>query len=220
MSDGTPSAVDPAARGVPDAEILRRIAALRESLSPAEARVAAVVLAAPAWVLESPLSTLAGRAEVSDPTVIRFCRSLGFDGYQTFRLRLAHSLGSGASFLPLTPTRIVDTRNGTGGFNSPLGQGAPMVVTVAGNGGVPGMATATPPKAVVLNVTVEGATMASDLAVWPDGGGRPVASDLNFVGGQTVPNLVIVKLSAAGKIDIGNDFGATDVIVDVVGWYG
>jgi len=130
------------------------------------------------------------------------------------------SSSSGASFLPLTPTRLVDTRNGTGGFNSPLGQGAPMVVTVAGNSGVPGMGAATPPKAVVLNVTVTGATAASDLAVWPDGGSRPVASDLNFMAGQTVPNLVIVKLSAAGQIDIGNDFGSTNVIVDVVGWFG
>ena len=130
------------------------------------------------------------------------------------------SSSSGASFRPLTPTRIVDTRNSTGGFSSPLGQGAPMVVTVAGNGGVPSMASATPPTAVVLNVTVDGATMASDLVVWPDGGSRPVASDLNFVAGQTVPNLVIVKLSATGKIDISNDFGSTSVIVDVVGWYG
>ena len=128
--------------------------------------------------------------------------------------------GTGASFVSLTPTRIVDTRYGTGGFSSPLGPGAPMVVTVAGNGGVPGMGSATPPKAVVLNVTVEGATAASDLVVWPDGASRPLASDLNFVGGQTVPNLVIVKLSAAGKIDISNDFGSTSVIVDVVGWYG
>ena len=130
------------------------------------------------------------------------------------------STSSGALFLPLTPTRIVDTRFGTGGFSVPLGQGGRMVVTVAGSGGVPNMAAATPPTAVVLNVTVTGATAASDLTVWPDGGSRPVASDLNFVAGQTVPNLVIVKLSAAGKIDIGNDFGSTDVIVDVVGWYG
>ena len=128
--------------------------------------------------------------------------------------------GGGALFTALTPTRIVDTRNGTGGFSSPLGQGANMVVTVAGNGGVPGMASATPPKAVVLNVTVDGPTAASDLVVWPDGGSVPLASDLNFVAGQAVPNLVIVKLSAAGKIDIRNDFGSTSVIVDVVGWYG
>jgi hypothetical protein len=130
------------------------------------------------------------------------------------------STGTGASFTALTPTRIVDTRFGTGGFNSPLGQGATMVVTVAGNGGVPAMASATPPQAVVLNVTVEGATTASDLLVWPDGSSAPTASDLNYRQGQTVPNLVIVKLSAGGKIDIRNDFGSTSVIVDVVGWYG
>lgn len=75
------------------------MAALRPSLSPAESKVAQVVLAAPAWVLQSTLSAVAARAGVSDPTVIRFCRSLGLDGYQTFRLRLAHSLASGASFL-------------------------------------------------------------------------------------------------------------------------
>jgi len=125
--------------------------------------------------------------------------------------------GSGAMFTTLTPSRIVDTRNGTGGFSSPVGQGQNIVVTVAGNGGVPGNGSA---KAVVLNVTVDGPTAASDLIVWPDGGSVPLASDLNFVAGHAVPNLVIVKLSAGGKIDIRNDFGSTNVIVDVVGWYG
>ena len=48
----------------------------------------------------------------------------------------------------------------------------------------------------------------------------PLASDLNFVAGQTVPNLVVVKLSAAGQINIYNGFGSTDVIVDVEGWFG
>ncbi len=94
-----------------------------------------------------------------------------------------------------------------------------MMVTVAGNGSVPAMGSTTPPSAVILNVTVQGATAASDLSVWPDGASVPVASDLNFVAGQTVPNLVIVKLSTSGKIDIRNDFGSTSVIVDVVGWY-
>jgi hypothetical protein len=82
------------------------------------------------------------------------------------------------------------------------------------------MGSGTPPSAVILNVTVQGATAASDLSVWPDGATLPQASDLNFVAGQTVPNLVIVKLSTLGKIDIRNDFGSTSVIVDVVGWYG
>jgi hypothetical protein len=91
-----------------------------------------------------------------------------------------------------------------------------MTVTVAGNGGVP----ATGAKAVVLNVTVVNPTAASALTVWPDLENRPLSSDLNFTAGQTVPNLVVVKLSASGQIDIFNAFGTTNVIVDVVGWYG
>ena len=98
MSAG-PQATAAGAPAAASAEILRRIAALRASLPPAETRVADTVLAAPAWVLQSTLSAVAERARVSDPTVIRFCRSLGLDGYQTFRLRLAHSLGSGAASL-------------------------------------------------------------------------------------------------------------------------
>jgi RpiR family carbohydrate utilization transcriptional regulator len=82
-----------------DPELLKRIAALRDTLSPAEGKVAAVVLAAPAWVLENTLDAVAARAGVSEPTVIRFCRSLGLDGYQALRLRLAHGLATGASFL-------------------------------------------------------------------------------------------------------------------------
>ncbi len=99
MSAGAPRATDAGARDLQEAELLKRISSLRASLSPSEARVADAVLAAPAWVLQSTLSAVAARARVSDPTVIRFCRSLGLDGYQTFRLRLAHSLGSGASVL-------------------------------------------------------------------------------------------------------------------------
>ena len=130
------------------------------------------------------------------------------------------SSATGSPFNALIPTRIVDTRYGTGGFSAPLGPGATMVVTVAGKGGVPPMASVLPPSAVVLNVTVQGATAASDLTVWPDGPSLPLASDLNFTAGKTVPNLVIVKLSATGQIDIHNDVGSTNVIVDVVGWYG
>jgi RpiR family carbohydrate utilization transcriptional regulator len=79
--------------------LLKRIAALRETLSPAEAKVANVLVSAPAWVLGHALAAVAERAGVSEPTVIRFCRSLGLDGYAALRLRLAESLASGASLL-------------------------------------------------------------------------------------------------------------------------
>jgi hypothetical protein len=77
-----------------------------------------------------------------------------------------------------------------------------------------------PPGAVVMNVTVTNPTAPSYLTVWPDGAARPVASDLNYVAGLTVPNLVVVKLGASGSIDLYNAFGTSDVIADVVGWYG
>jgi hypothetical protein len=77
-----------------------------------------------------------------------------------------------------------------------------------------------PPTAVVLNVTVTNPTAASYLIVWPDGTTRPLASDLNWPAGATVPNLVVVKLGADGAIDLFNGYGTTDVVVDVMGWYG
>jgi hypothetical protein len=122
---------------------------------------------------------------------------------------------TGAAFVPVVPSRILDTR-----YSSPVVAGAPKVLLVAGHGGVPAMASGTPPQAVVLNVTVARPSTASFLTVWPDGASTPTASDLNFVGGQAVPNLVVVKLSAGGNIDILNGYGSSDVIVDVVGWYG
>jgi hypothetical protein len=72
---------------------------------------------------------------------------------------------------------------------------------------------------VVANVTVTTTTAASYLTAWPDLQSRPTASDLNWVAGQTIPNLVVVTLGADGKADFYNAVGATDLIIDVVGWY-
>jgi hypothetical protein len=70
-----------------------------------------------------------------------------------------------------------------------------------------------------MNVTVTNTTLSSYLTVWPNLVTRPTASDLNWVAGQTVPNLVIVQLGANGSIDLYNLQGNTDVVLDVVGWY-
>jgi hypothetical protein len=64
------------------------------------------------------------------------------------------------------------------------------------------------------------ATSGSYLTVWPGGATQPNASDLNYTAGLTVPNLVIVKIGTSGQVDFFNAAGSTDVIVDVVGWYG
>ena len=123
---------------------------------------------------------------------------------------------TGVAFNGLSPKRILDTRTAKG----PVGPGGTITVPVATLGGVPAMTSAAPPTAVVLNVTITDTTVAGYLTVWPDGNGRPTASDLNWAAGQTVPNLAVVKLGANGMVDVYNLTGSTDVVIDVVGWYG
>jgi len=119
----------------------------------------------------------------------------------------------GNGFHPLNPSRILDSRSGTGLFGA-WGAGQTRDLQVTGMGGVPAGATA-----VVMNVTVTGATASSDLRLWPTGEPVPNVSNLNFVAGQTVPNLVVVKLGPGGKVSIRNQSGQTHVIADVVGYY-
>jgi hypothetical protein len=128
--------------------------------------------------------------------------------------------GTGSSLTPMSPVRILDTRNGTGGFSAPVGPNTMIALQVAGAGGVPSMAATVPPKAVILNVTVTGPTSGSYLTVWPDLVGRPVSSDLNFVPGSTVPNLVVVQVGTNGQVDFYNAAGSVQVIADVMGWFG
>ncbi len=128
---------------------------------------------------------------------------------------------AGAYFNPLPPARICDTRptSETGSASDQctgktLGAGATLPVGVFGQGGVPTTATA-----VVVNVTVTNTTAPSYLTVWPAGGQQPVASNLNWLAGETVPNRVVVPLSTSGGIDVFNFAGDTDVIIDVNGYY-
>ena len=127
---------------------------------------------------------------------------------------------SGASFTALSPNRILDTRNGTGGYNAKIGPSNAILVQVSGNGGVPAMTNAVVPQAVILNVTVVNPSAFGWFIVYPDGTSQPLASDLNFSAGQIVPNLVVVKLGANGKIDLFNANGTSDAVIDVEGWFG
>jgi len=72
--------------------LMDRIKHLQQELTPAEARVATLVLEQPRLVLNEPIADIARLADVSQPTVIRFCRSLGFLGLADFKLKFASSL--------------------------------------------------------------------------------------------------------------------------------
>ncbi len=72
--------------------LMERVQHLQHELSPAEQRVASLVLEHPRKVLSEPIAEIARLADVSQPTVIRFCRSLGFQGLAEFKLKFAGSL--------------------------------------------------------------------------------------------------------------------------------
>jgi hypothetical protein len=120
------------------------------------------------------------------------------------------------TYTALPPNRILDTRTGNGAPLARVGAGATLSLQVTGRGGIPAGAVG----AVVLNVTVTEPTGVSFLTAWPAGAPRPVASNLNYAPGQTVPNLVVVEVGVGGKVDIYNNAGSAHVIADVAGWYG
>ena len=129
-----------------------------------------------------------------------------------------HAAGTG--FVPLaTPKRVLDTRPG-----NPTADGAfagtglrpsssTLALPIAGRVGVPSDATA-----VVLNVTVTEATGSGFVTVYPCGAALPTASSLNYTAGQTVANMVIAKIGAAGQVCLFNT-NPTQLIVDVTGYF-
>ncbi len=93
----------------------------------------------------------------------------------------------GTRFVPLSPNRVLDTRDGTGTPPGPLPPGGIVELTVTGQAGV-----APDAQAVVLNLTGVAPTAATHLTVWPAGAAIPATSNLNLAAGETAPNLVMV----------------------------
>ena len=126
----------------------------------------------------------------------------------------------GAQFQAIGPTRVCDTRWGTGTPCSAhtLGAGATLVIEVAGIGGVP----STGPLAVIANLTAVSPSMSTYLIAYPaDVTSRPNASDLN-IGGPVLPNLIVVGLShlpPSGDIRLFNAAGNVNAVLDVEGWF-
>ncbi|MCT2586689.1 RCC1 domain-containing protein [Actinophytocola gossypii] len=118
--------------------------------------------------------------------------------------------GSGAKYTPLSPTRVLDTRQAD---DIPaLGHGATQVVDLSGH--VPASATA-----VTLNLTGVGSTAITYVTAWPTGRARPDASNLNLPVGSIRPNLVTVALGTDRTISLFNHVGRVDALVDLVGFY-
>jgi len=128
---------------------------------------------------------------------------------------LSIAAAQGGEFLPLPPARVLDTRIGVGAVKAPLGPGGQLDLQATGAGSVPSSGVA----AVVMNLTATNTTAPGFLTAWPTGQQMQTTSNLNFVGGQSVPNLAVIPVGTGGKVSIFNFAGNTDVIGDVVGYY-
>ena len=126
------------------------------------------------------------------------------------------SAASGSSFVPLTPSRVLDTRAGAK-VGAADGNGAALKLNVLNKGGLPGSGIG----AVALNVTVvsgENPTLGGGFVTVYPCGTRPDASNLNFTTGQTIPNSVIAPVSAGGDICF-YVYGTAHLLADVSGYF-
>ncbi len=118
-------------------------------------------------------------------------------------------------YVPVSPSRVLDTRTGLGAPQAALAQGASVDLVVAGAGGVP----ATGASGVVVNVTSVDAVAPGFVTVYPTGATRPVVASLNVDAiGQVVPNLVATGLGTQGRVSIFAHAGG-NLVADVAGWF-
>ncbi|MEH1168989.1 right-handed parallel beta-helix repeat-containing protein [Micromonospora sp. CPCC 205539] len=116
---------------------------------------------------------------------------------------------SGSGYASMSPARMLDTREGPAG---PIAANATRTLDLSSK--LPSDATA-----AVLNVTATGPTANGFLTLFPYGGTAPTASHLNYVPGQTIPNLVTVPV-VNGRVNIRSaSSGTTHVVVDLAGWF-
>ena len=134
----------------------------------------------------------------------------------------------GAYYYAISPLRLCDTRSAGIGYSTEcsgetLGAGDTLTVPVAGVDGLPAAGGSSPPVAVIANVTAVFGTAYTFFTLYPSDVSLPNASDLNVGSGENTANLSIVKLAttgaSAGDLDLFNDQGSINAIVDVEGWF-
>jgi uncharacterized protein (DUF1501 family) len=119
------------------------------------------------------------------------------------------------AFTSMSPRRIYDTRNGTGGATGKIGPGRSVIVPIVGVHGIPEEGV----SAVALNITSIRPTMQTFLTTYPTGFTKPATSTVNPIVGQVVPNMAIVGVAQHGSITIYNENGEVDVAVDIMGFF-
>ena len=117
-----------------------------------------------------------------------------------------------SSFVPLSPERLLDTREPAGGGAFASAESRRLVI--GGEADIP-----TNAGSVVLNITAIEPQDATFVTVYPGGDDLPFASNLNAAPGDIVPNLAIAKIGIDASVDLYVNAGPTHLVVDVVGWF-
>lgn len=120
--------------------------------------------------------------------------------------------GDGLNYNPLTPARVLDTRNGTGGLPT-LVAGTPGVLTVAGTGGVPLDA-----RAVIGTLTLVKPSASTTATVWAERRGLPPTTDLSVNQAAIRENLVAPELTD-GMVALTVGTGSAPTVLDVLGYF-
>jgi hypothetical protein len=117
----------------------------------------------------------------------------------------------------LTPTRIMDTRTGTGGTIGPVAAGSVTRLKITDTAMIPASGV----TAVAIDLTVTKPTASGNVVPYADGSQKPAIASLNFDAGTTVTSYQIVPVSPDGQIDLYlMSAGTAQLIVDVTGYFG
>jgi hypothetical protein len=122
---------------------------------------------------------------------------------------------AGSDYTPFGPTRLLDTRYGTGAPKAKVQPHTSATVQIGGNHGIP-----TDVTAVVLNVTVTNTSANGYITSYGDGEGIPSTSNLDYAAHTTIPNQVIVPTGPDGAVGLYNGgSGPVDLIADIAGYF-
>jgi uncharacterized delta-60 repeat protein len=140
---------------------------------------------------------------------------LGTETARTSAFRLLPAAPAGG-FVPVVPTRILNTTSGIGAAKKPIAAGATLNLTVAGAGGVPVSGA----SAVLLNVSVARSKGAGNVTAYPTGSPVPSLLQLPHTANQVVTAALTVKLGSGGRVSLkNNSTGTTEMTAEVLGWY-
>ena len=124
----------------------------------------------------------------------------------------APAFGPAATFRPLDGDRLIDSRDGTGGWTTPIGAGE-----LRSFAPVAGRVDAAEATAVVLNVVSTNGVGSGNVRIFPCAGGSVTpTSSLNFSPGVETTNLVNVELGADGTVCVFST-ALTDLVIDLFG---